>query len=171
LLFSNRLIKDLDAATVGITEQSSTSVLLLKLLFEEKYSIFPSKYLQEKSGDAWLVIGDDALREKKKKSYSYMYDLGEEWWLWQNLPFVFARWVVRKNLPSNTKENLYNIVKISLHKNLENLDIIASSMAKKYSVLSEEEILNYLQGFTYSIGNIEDKSMNIFQSLLSQQTI
>lgn len=173
LLFSNHQIQDLDTRTIGITEQSSTSVLLLKLLLEKKYSVFPSKYIQEQHKDAWLVIGDDALREKKKKSYSYIYDLGEEWWLWQELPFVFARWVVLRNLPSRTKEYLHNIIKESLQKNLVNLDKIASSIAmtKKYSVLSEEEIINYLKGFTYSVGNLENKSMNIFHNLLSQAII
>src|ERR671923_73906 len=43
--------------------------------------------------------GSEGLRQRHGVwDYPHTYDLGEEWSQWTSLPFVFARWVVRKTL-------------------------------------------------------------------------
>jgi chorismate dehydratase len=165
LLFSHRPIQDLNEAVVGVTDQTSTSVRLLKLLLEHKHHVYPRDYQRSQRGDAWLVIGDEALREKKLKTFPYVYDLGEEWWMWRNLPFVFARWVVRSTLPSRTKEYLYRMVSTSFEEGIARLEEIALRRAEQSS-LSEEEVLIYLRNFTYFIGEKEEQGLAEFRSLL-----
>jgi chorismate dehydratase len=77
----------------------------LRLLLEERYGVQPREYRRgAESGDARLVIGDAALEEVKRGRFKFVYDLGEEWRRWQELPFVFARWVVRRDLPQEEKQ-------------------------------------------------------------------
>jgi predicted solute-binding protein len=60
-----------------------------------------------------LVIGDTALRwlhtyerEGQVKEYAHVADLAALWDLRHRLPFVFARWVVRKDAPDSVRSNL-----------------------------------------------------------------
>ena len=100
LLFSKHDIKSMQNRNVALTEESETSVALLKILFQEKYRVdvryvakVDYKKLHEHDHDAVLLIGDNALREKSKANYPYVYDLAQLWFEWQGLPFVFGLWI------------------------------------------------------------------------------
>jgi len=45
---------------------------------------------------AMLAIGDEALRLRKHRLYPFQLDLGEAWFAWTGLPFVFALWVIQR---------------------------------------------------------------------------
>ena len=98
IVFSKRPIEELNGATVALTGESSTSVRLLRVLFARRYDITPAQYVStQEPNDALILIGDQALRNRRGlPSYPYMYDLAELWNEWTGLPFVFARWVVRR---------------------------------------------------------------------------
>jgi len=165
LLFSNRTMQNLSDSTVGITNQTSTSSQLLKMLLKHRYHLSSIKYESGRPKDAWLVIGDDALYLKNSNNYPYIYDLGEEWWEWQKLPFVFAIWVVRRNLPLDTKKHLLDLVSESYKEGMKNLESLALSYTEKMN-LPVSEIHKYIQGFTYERGIQEGAGMNKFEQLL-----
>jgi chorismate dehydratase len=165
LLFSNRKIQNLSDSTVGITNQTSTSSQLLKMLLKHQYHLSSIKYESGRPKDAWLVIGDDALYLKNSNNYPYIYDLGEEWWEWQKLPFVFAIWVVRRNLPLDTKQHLLDLVSESYKEGMKNLESLALSYKEKMN-LPVSEIHKYIQGFTYERGIQEGAGMKKFEQLL-----
>ena len=82
--------------------QSNTSVALLKILLLKYWHINPTllpaplHFINLIHTDtAALVIGDRALQLLGKKNY--VYDLGEAWFNFSHLPFVFAAWF--SNIP------------------------------------------------------------------------
>ena len=87
LLLSQRPLVQLHGSVIDVTSDTSTSVVLLRLLLEERYHIVPSDYrrLNGATGaaEARLVIGDEALRLRRQdRRMPYLIDLGMEWWLW-----------------------------------------------------------------------------------------
>lgn len=126
LLFSRRPIERLNGMTALTSTQSESSVALLDIIFKKFYKI--ECYLRPtdepfelvvNEAEAYLLIGDDALKAKKTvtsyklqvtskdhtknsslvtrhSSLIYIYDLGELWYKNTGLPFIFALWIVRK---------------------------------------------------------------------------
>ena len=109
LLFSRKPIRALDGALIGVTEETSTTICLLRLLLERRYRISPQAYErgQPQEADAVLLIGDEALRFRQtNRQYPFEIDVAFEWWLWQHLPFVFAVWAIRKDASETLKRQL-----------------------------------------------------------------
>jgi chorismate dehydratase len=165
LLFSSRPIEALDDAIVGVTEETSTSVRLLQLLLEQRYRVCPREYRRGERGDAWLLIGDAALRERKQNSAPFVYDLGEEWWQWQKLPFVFARWVMRRTLPEPEKERLQQLLQTAFEISMARLEDLAAQHAGQ-GTLETNEIIAYWRNFTYRIERPEQQGLEKFKQLL-----
>jgi chorismate dehydratase len=103
LLFSRTPIERLDGASIALTGESETSVVLLKILLSCQYSFTNSFYTVEgpveisSSEDPLLLIGDNALRGAFNAKDRYVYDLGELWYRFTGTPFVFALWLLRKD--------------------------------------------------------------------------
>lgn len=165
LLFSKRPLAALAGAHIGVSEETSTSSELLRVLLESRHGVQANfKRGFAMSDDAQLAIGDEALfrREKADVRFPIAVDLGEEWRRWRGLPFVFARWVVRRELPKSSKEEIANAVKNSL----ERCDLrkIAGEFAKSAG-LAVPEGLKYLSGFRYTFTKEEQKAMEAFHDL------
>lgn len=113
LLFSsipfNEYSKD---KKIEITSHTATSVKLLYLLlgYENGFDKIPEFIKDQRLPDGELLIGDKALIRKHDNVQSvknnYIYDLSSLWHEKMNLPFVFARWVVRQDAPKEFKEAL-----------------------------------------------------------------
>lgn len=104
LLFSRGPIESLDGVSIGLTGESETSVILLKILLKMKYSFANSFYKAADSAqnicsghEALLLIGDRALAEVSNSHHAHVYDLGEIWYEFTGLPFVFALWLLRED--------------------------------------------------------------------------
>ena len=88
---------------IWLDYQSRTSVQLVQLLCQHYWHINP-QFLPATIGfesliasdTAALVIGDRAI--SLNAEYEYVYDLGEAWHQWTQLPFVFAAWIANKPL-------------------------------------------------------------------------
>ena len=166
LLFSLKPIAALDNAVVAVTEDTSTSFQLLRLLLERRYGVQVRAYERGgKDGDAWLVIGDAALREMKRGRAPFVYDLGEEWQRWQGLPFVFARWVIRRSLPDAEKERFHQVLDASFETGTARLEEIAVQCVGRGS-LDAHEISAYLRNLVYRIGVEEERGLAAFKRLL-----
>ena len=109
LLFSRLPIRQLDKAKIAVTEETSTSFMLLRLLLEQRFSLETPNYQRGnvEEADAVLLIGDEAIRmQQSNKLYPFEYDLAFEWWLWHHLPFVFAVWAIRKGQDAALKRQI-----------------------------------------------------------------
>jgi len=58
LLASRRPIEDLDGAVVGVTEETSTSARLLRLILEARYGVRPRSYVRGARSEATAFLGD-----------------------------------------------------------------------------------------------------------------
>jgi chorismate dehydratase len=86
---------------VALDEGSRTSAVLVELLLRKRYGIHPQieALPLDRSGDdvdadAVLLIGDRAMRACLP-GFAHAHDLGQEWFDWTGLPFVYAVWAVR----------------------------------------------------------------------------
>lgn len=167
LLFSKLPMQELDGKNIGITDETSTTVRLLKVLLTHKYKVRPKRYVSlSESSDAYLLIGDNALRNKiGNTNFPFMYDLGEEWNNWTGLPFVFARWILRKTVPASVQRMLCEQLNASIESALRNVEHIASKRHVDLG-LTIPETIEYVQSFRYVIGDQELQAIERFRSLL-----
>jgi len=101
-LFSRVPIEELAGRTIGLTSESETSVVLLKILLRKYHGITarfePTSGLDLDRFAACLLIGDTALKTALAKPDGICFDLGELWHAATGLPFVFALWIVRREV-------------------------------------------------------------------------
>ena len=168
-LYSKRPIEDLNGTVMGVTAETTTSVRLMKTLLAMRFQVTPGRYvdLDHSSKDAFLIIGDEALRNRRGvPGYPFLYDLGEEWHQWTGLPFVFARWVVRRDLDEEKVRWLESLLSRSIDCGLANVDKIAAS--RQDLNMTSGEVIEYVRSFHYHLGEDELKSIQRFRTLLSQ---
>ena len=170
LLFSRKPIRQLDGAVIAVTQESSTTACLLRLLLEVRYKIQPAEYRRGASddADALLLIGDEALRfQRTNTQYPFEIDVAFEWWLWQHLPFVFAVWAVRKDLDPGTKKTIELSLAKSLAKNLNHLDEVAAEASPGLAIPSAD-LQAYLSSFIYRLSQPEEEGIARFKELVNE---
>jgi chorismate dehydratase len=170
LLFSKKPIQELGGARIGVTGESSTSVRLLKILLRRRFGVDPLAYVStnERDSDAILLIGDAALNNRDGlPSYPKVYDLAEIWREWTGLPFVFARWIVRRDLNPEALGFLQRLLTQSLELGMKRIDAIA---AKRTDLsMTADEVREYLHGFNYVFGPDEKESIRRFREYLDEE--
>ena len=195
-LLSKSSIERLEGKTILTTSHSDTSVVLLGIILSKFYKIEcvlkptdenPESLINKV--DAFLCIGDEAMKAKKIVTSNtpsltlpprggglggggiYIYDLGDLWYKNTNLPFVFALWIVRKNL-STEKPELFKRLVHDLNKArelaAENLDEIAKALRplfiSRYSLnIKEEELTSYWKGISYDFNEEHKKGLELFR--------
>lgn len=90
--------------SVALDEGSRTSVALVRLLLRRCCNLTPQTVLlplsaaaEDMQADAVLLIGDRAIPSASGR-FVEVWDLGQRWWEWAQLPFVFALWAARPGL-------------------------------------------------------------------------
>jgi aminodeoxyfutalosine synthase len=175
MLFSKEGWRDLEGKVIGITDETATSVHLLRVLLTKKYGVH-ARFERLHAGvndwspyDAVLLIGDEALRRNKfgLEGFELVFDLASEWYQWQKLPFVFAVWAVRSELPATTKEQLHEILARSLDACTNDVAPAAGPHGRHIG-LTDAETQEYLAGFNYRLGERERKAMEIFRSMVAE---
>ena len=191
LLFSRARPEQLDGATIAVTEETSTSYPLLRMLLEQHYGVRAASYVRsdrEAAGNetARLVIGNRALRlaasgglEPGRQDYGpallewgtrdsawgFVLDLAAAWKLWQGLPFTFARWMVRREVADERRRQLVELLEASLVDSMHRLQEIAVAGCDNAG-LKPEAAYAYLMGFNYRLGNDELEAVRRFRELL-----
>ena len=173
LLFSRRDIRALGGKRIGLTSESSTSVELLRLILGKRYGLADIEYSREleDDDDARLLIGDEALRAAGTghRDYPFVWDLGEEWWGWQAVPFVFARWVIEKGVPAEERRRIAETVAASLAGWRLRVPEIAARRGPDLG-LDGEQVHDYLSTFRYRVGPLEDVGQRTFEDLLREES-
>ncbi len=116
LLFSRRPFEELKRPmTLALTGESASSVRLLYLLFRQRLGAGQVPWLVTDHGEAdgCLLIGDKALEWRRRfcsqgtvEGFANMADLAVLWHRYFGRPFVFARWVVRRDAPGQVRKCL-----------------------------------------------------------------
>lgn len=121
LFFSDRPPSEMGAGTrVRLTTESASSIRLLFLVlgYRNGFDNLPRPAAPGERPNGELLIGDAALirmRDLRAGGVStrtvqfdrtHVTDLASEWHAAHRLPFVFARWVVRKDAPPSARQAL-----------------------------------------------------------------
>ncbi len=164
MLFSRIPAHELAGRRVIVSRSSMTSVALLELLFENVWNAQPLFVpgdaevsdlgrLDAEDHDARLVIGDAALllgSAGASAGYPHSYDLGEMWKNWTGLPFVFAVWVARREIPVEAALRVHSSLIASRNWGLENLATLAGQAASATGV-DIDVCSEYLIGLDYGL--------------------
>ena len=152
--------------TLATDSGSRTSVMLSRIILEEKFGVQPALIsrpadLRSMLGeaDAALLIGDAALRLDLEKLPFEALDLGEEWIKLTGLPMVFAVWSGRKETVQERYERAFID---SCRYGLEHIDEIvrAESAGRNFS---EALVRKYLmEHIVFELGERDYRGLELY---------
>lgn len=156
---------------ICLTGASATSTALLKVLWSQKWGLPEPRWENVEpgaglsTGRPFLEIGNLALRHfvHRPKGY-HSVDLATEWSSWTGLPFVFAVWIVRRNLPAATRELLGRLqghigtITADLDSHFEAL----SRLPELPDWLTSPDLFSYWRAMSYGLGPSEQASLALF---------
>lgn len=103
--------------SIAMDAGSRSSVMLARLILQQKYNVEPEWHSQPAdmiamlaNSDACLIIGDPALRldpDSLRTQGFQVADLGDEWLQLTGLPMVFAVWAGRKGTHTPQREQAF----------------------------------------------------------------
>lgn len=142
---------------VALPTASATSVVLLRILLERRWRVQPVYVPFEQTTDdpftagcaAALWIGDVALRRVAGPGRGLL-DLGQEWWSWTGLPFAFALWQVRRDLPDALLYRLVALLAASRAWFAQQPAALAAQYSPVFG-LTPERLLQYWQSLVYDL--------------------
>lgn len=154
--------------TLALDQGSRTSAMLTRVMLAERYGVYPdleplsmTSTTEDCATDAVLLIGDRAMHSPKEK-FVATWDLGEEWYQWTGLPFVFAMWVARGDGDFNETEGA---LIASRDEGVSNLEEIARREAGALN-LSVDRATTYLtKNLHYHLSSPERTGMKLFFEL------
>jgi chorismate dehydratase len=165
LVFSKHPLPALGGARIGVTEETSTSARVLRLLLELRYGVTGVRWGKISDGvDGMLLIGDQALRARAQGTgFEHCTDLGAEWTAWTGLPCVFAIWAITRRLPEEVGVELERALRAALERAMASLHEIAAR--RRDTGLDEPQTVTYLRNFIYRFGPKEDEAIGEFTRL------
>ncbi len=180
-LLSARDPQFLDGRHIGVTEETSTSVCLMRLILKRKFGCTPvlERMIADRQGqrmlsrfDAVLLIGDRALLNADHfgRHFPFRMDLAEVWHEMTGLPFVFARWAVRRSLELRLRQDVTR----GLDQALQRYEAAGPGAAGRHGRrlgLPPEEVARYLGGFNYRFGEAETTAIHRFRTMYEEAGI
>jgi chorismate dehydratase len=167
-LYSTKPMTELHDARIGVTDEASTASRLLDVLLRVQHQVQPAAYVSlQEAHDAFLLIGNDGLRRRGgARGFAHTYDLGTEWHAWTRLPFVFSRWVVRKDVDPKAIALLQDTLYVGLEVGVEVLYGI--SEPREDLLMLPRDIARYLRNFRYYVGMSEQQALDLFRHYLQR---
>jgi len=175
-LFSKLPLHNLGGKEIALSSDSETSNVLLKIILEEFLSLkcrFRSTNRRSVKSilstfSAVLHIGDTAMIEAKKLTPDtelYIYDLGELWFEYTGLPFVFALWIARKQAVAEKKELISklsnDLIKARKYAGKKFQLIAKEAPQKKW--LTEKELVDYWKNISYDFTEKHLEGLRLFE--------
>ncbi len=151
--------------TIYLDFQSRTSIILIKILMKYywkkkvKFIQGDNNYIEnicEKN--AGVIIGDRALENRNK--FSYTYDLATAWINLTNLPFVFAAWVSNKPISEKFIEDFNKANKFGI----ENYKTILS----KYQNEKFDVEKYFTENISFQFDEKKREGLNMFLKLMKE---
>lgn len=174
LFFSKYPIEELDGKRISCSYQSDTSVALLHIILKKFYKVNPiitvTRKPEDSDSDAFLLIGDDALRcwaQRKGHGSQFVYDLGDIWYKKTGLPFVFALWIAKKEMPEKLFKRLTDDLNRAKEIALKNLSEIAHHSPVRV-FMSEQEIVSYWRLIDYDLKVEHKEGLKLFGEYLKE---
>jgi len=137
--------------TLALDEGSRTSAALVRILLWERFGLRPEleplpigDSLGSAKTDAVLLIGDRAIHSPGER-FECVWDLGDEWQRFAELPFVFAMWVARADVDL---QGIDAALSAARDQGVAHLEQIAEREAAPLG-LTRPECLSYLRDKLY----------------------
>ncbi len=152
---------------LALDEGSRTSAAMIRVLLWEMYGLKPETVSlaidQSPEGidaDAVLLIGDRAMHPARGV-YEEIWDLGDRWCRWTELPFVFAMWVAREGVDTG---ELASILEQSRDAGLEQLEAIAGKEAANHGLTKEDLHRYFAENLHFRLGPGERNGLEAFRA-------
>ncbi len=158
LLLSQKPLREI--RRIKITSASLTSKFLLRYLLKEVHCV-PFKEVEQKE-DAFLSIGDEAMRIRN--AYPFVYDLGEEWFRSTSLPFVYALFLVRKEVAKEHVQKLHRQIRSCLSSFFKDLKV------KRVPLPNDLDQEYFTSCIDYSLTDEHISSLKLFFSFVERET-
>ena len=160
-----------DIQRLALDEGSRTSAAMVRVLLFEMYGIEPEtiplpidQHPESIDADAVLLIGDRAMYPARGV-YQEIWDLGDRWCRWTELPFVFAMWVAR---PGVDTAGLDEILQACRDEGLQQLESIAGEEAATHGLTKEDLHRYFAENLHFKLGPGERAGLQAFRSKAAQ---
>lgn len=158
--------------TLALDEGSRTSIALSRILLDVRHGVRPrlsslplGRPAEEAGTDAALVIGDRAMGPAPAE-FPFVWDLGDVWCRWAELPFVFAMWTAR---PGVDLGELPRALSAARDVGLSRLEEIAAHEAPRVG-LTPDDCLTYLRDHLhFRLGARERQGLELFRRLAAER--
>jgi chorismate dehydratase len=161
-----------DIEEIELDPASTTAVNLLRCLLAElglPPRLVASSSESAESSRARLIIGDQAIRFRQNHGNAFQFwDLGEQWKKLTGLPFVYALWLIRPEVPDAKSiaqrlrgirdENLGDIQAIVS-------DAVADAAGNKQEITADFLNSYYTEHLAFGLGTREKQGLQIFGNL------
>lgn len=149
---------------VSLDAASLTSANLLRCLLAEFHDIHP---VCAPAASARLLIGNQAIafRRAHGDACSYL-DLGEEWQRRTSLPFVYAMWLIRRDVPHAAR--IAEALRAMKADGMENLDDIIASGTEWDAAFRSRYLRSHIK---YELGADEKRGIERYRELLARHSL
>lgn len=149
-----------------LDHHSRTSVALTQILLRDYWHLQPrllqatDGYIQQIGGSVGgVVIGDRTIGLEER--FAYFYDLGEVWYQYQQLPFVFAAWLSKKDIPADFLHSFNQALALGVKAIPQLMYLLTTPQAgfdlEKY----------FTQNISYELDAPKKQALNLFLQLLT----
>ena len=139
-------------ARLAVDEGSRTSAALARILLAERHGVSPEVEV--------LPMGAG--------SFQLIWDLGDEWCRWTGLPFVFAVWAARRDVPAAELARIERLLTQARDHGRTHLAAIAAAEAASHG-LTVQQCLGYLRdNLHYCLGTQERLALAAFYAYASK---
>ncbi|NIQ93989.1 MAG: menaquinone biosynthesis protein [Desulfuromonadales bacterium] len=176
LLFSAVPLEELEGKPIALTGESATSVHLVQLLLREFVGLdridcrVPPQPVEDvvAEGGAALLIGDRALREAQRDRSRHVFDLGHLWHEYTGLPFVFALWIVRREVADHHKIELQKLaeqLQSSRRRAFTDLEAVADNVPER-QWMDRADLVDYWRSMSYDFTDEHRRGLILYFRLL-----
>jgi len=173
-VWSVRLLSRVPADQIGtlaLDEGSRTSAAMVQVLLSEIHGLRPQTVpfpidtaVERCDADAVLMIGDRAMHPSRGV-YSEIWDLGDRWCRWTELPFVFAMWVARPEVAGNAElmERLSTVLGRARDVGVRRFEAIASRESGGQGLTKEDLHRYFAENLHFTLGAGERNGLAAFE--------
>jgi len=157
--------------TLALDEGSRTSAAMTQVLLSEMHGLRPETVPfpigsdpSETTADALLMIGDRAMHPARG-TYQEIWDLGDRWLRWTELPFVFAMWVARREIADNKPlmKRISDTLCASRAEGIAAMESIAIREAAGQGLTNEDLHRYFAENLHFSLGPGERAGLDLFR--------
>lgn len=176
LLFTPGRLRDLAGGEVAITGESATSINLLKVLLSEFCGVSTASFQvpagavedELRAGRSSLLIGDRALAAARRcPAGMHMTDLGELWYHFTGVPFVFALWILRRRAVEKCPAEICALaahLHASRRRALANMPEMAGQLCAATD-FSARQLEDYWRGMSYDLSEAHIEGLRLYFAL------